>query len=196
MYNLTDSFLQFLYSIVTHHGMALSFALVSCEDSALFFQSHFISVHFGAGFILSVLQCKNSRWRVEFLHAFKPLYPCYQLSQLHLQGLVIQDLFFLLELLWMLPSVPADSTALKSVSGFPDILQCTKTSLPLVLCVTLLYLVCFLQGYETENKSRTPDTCLLHLPTFSNGSGCAEKAHGDQYWEHSCAGTGWRCWCL
>lgn len=42
--------------------------------------------------------------------------------------------------------------------------------------------------------------CLLHLPTFCNGSGCAEKSHGDQYWEHSCAGTDAEgtegVWCL
>lgn len=139
-----------------------TFALVSCEDAVLFFQSHFISVHFGAGFIFSVLQCKNSRWRVEFLHAFKPLYPCYQLSQLYLQGLFFQDLFFLLELLWMLPSGPADSSAPKSVSGFLDTLQCTKTSLPLVLCHLPLPVVPspLLQGHETENKSTPPDTLL------------------------------------
>ena len=73
--------------------------------------------------------------------------------------------FLLLELLWLLPSLPTNATALKSVSGFPDTLQCPKTLFPdspvegfQAISLSLLYPVCLLQRCETEKMEAPPAT--------------------------------------
>lgn len=156
MYNPTGFFLQLLYSILPHNGKALTFALISCEDSVLFVQSHFISVYFGAG-LSSVLQCNNVGRKVEFLHPFQSLYPCYQLPTTSLTGPGLSKSFFICELPWILPSLSTDATALKSASSFPDTLWCPKTLFPgcpmegfHVSSLSLLYLDHRLQRCETE----------------------------------------------
>lgn len=157
MYNPTGFFLQLLYSILPHNGKALTFALISCEDSVLFVQSHFISVYFGAGLSSSVLQCNNVGRKVEFLHPFQSLYPCYQLPTTSLTGPGLSKSFFIRELPWILPSLSTDATALKSASSFPDTLWCPKTLFPgcpmegfHVSSLSLLYLDHRLQRCETE----------------------------------------------
>lgn len=82
------------------------------------------------------------------------------------------------------------------MSGFPDTLQCPKALFPdcpmegsHVISFSPLYPVHLLQDVKLR-KCRHPQLPYsLHLPTFGNGSGCAEEARSDEYWEHSCAGT-------
>lgn len=203
MYSPTDSFLQLLYSILTHDRKALSFALVSCEDSVLFFQSHFISVHFGAGlfFFISALQefqMKNrispsiqtsipmlsavttSLARPSFSRSFLPSWAIPNVAQCPYRQYCSRVCVWFSRHL----AAPQDLAPISPMS--PSSPYCTKS----VSCKDM--------KLKTSRHPQIP--WLLHLPTFSNGSGCAEKAHGDQYWEHSCAGTDAEgaegVWCL
>lgn len=131
MYILSVCFLQLLYSILLHNGKALTFALISCEDSVLLFNFILYQSILGQGLSSSVLQCKNLGQRgVAFLHPPKPLYPYYQLPTTSLTRPGLSTHFFLLELLGILPSISTDATSLKSVSDFPDTSRCPKTLFP------------------------------------------------------------------
>lgn len=177
------------------------FFFKSCQDTVF----DFILYQSICGQCLSspILQCQNLGERgVKSLHPFQPLSLPYHQLPASLTKPSLSKYFFLVELLWILPSLSADASALKSASGFPDTSQ---------------FSVCLWRGSMSSSspscsqplsykdvklrKCRYPQLpCLLHLPTFCNGSGCAEKSHGDQYWEHSCTGTDAEgtegVWCL
>lgn len=193
MYIPTGCFLQLLHSILLHNGKAPTFALIICEDSVLFVEFHFISVHFGAGLIFLSCAVQEFRVRRSRISSFKPLYPDCQLPTTSPTGPGLSKPFFLVELLWILPGPSADAFALKSESGLPDTSWCPKTIFPAWRGPMSSPPPCYTQSLSCKKvkprKWRHPQLpCLLYLPTFGHGAGCAEKAHGDQYREHSCAG--------
>lgn len=140
------------------------------------------------------------RW-VKSLHPFKHLSPLCQLpTSLTRPGL--SRYFPLHELLWVLSSLSADAFALKSVSDLPDTSQSPRPHSQTVLwrdpmSSPLVPSPCPAKMWKWEIVD-TPS--YLHLPTFGSGGGCAEKAHGDPCWEHSCTGTdadgAGSIWCL
>lgn len=130
MYIPTGCVLRLLHSILLHNGKAPTFALISCEDSVLFVEFHFISVHFGAGLIFFSCAVQEFRVRRSRISSFKPLYPHCQLPTTSPTGPGLWKPFFLAELLWILPGPSADASALKSESGLPDTSWCPKTIFP------------------------------------------------------------------
>lgn len=135
------------------------FFFKSCQDTVLDFILY--QSICGLGLSSPILQCQNLGERgVKSLHPFQSLsLPYHQLSA-SLTRPSLSKYFSLLELLWILPSLSADASALKSASGFPDTSQfsvCPAKRLH-VIFLSLLYPAPVLQRCETEKMQIPPAT--------------------------------------
>lgn len=194
MYLPTGCFLQLLHSILLHNRKALTFALISCEDSVLFVEFHFISVrayllqlcsagawgeeeqNFFIQTSISTLSAATNfthrAWCVKiFLPHWTTLNPAQPLCRCYCSKVWVWFSRYLV--------VPQNHLPRLSHGGVPCCLP-----LPIVPSPSPAKM----WNRENEDPPRQLPH-LHHLPTFGHGGGCAEKAHGDQYREHSCAGT-------
>lgn len=153
------------------------------EGSVLFFNFILYQPIWGRGFFSSAVQefrMKRSSFSIHsnfYIHIIS----C---QQLHSPSLICQSLSYFLH---YPESCPA-SLQMLLLYSFPDTLQSPKTLSPYCLWRGPMSSPSPSCTQSISCKDVKPRKCrhpqlpvLLHLPTLDNGSGCAEKAHGDQY---------------